>query len=171
MDITADQDRYAIPYYLTFRDEFQSTFSSLWANDEDKIRPVAYKTVNAANGVEDKAAISWRTYVRGTDFFAGFNYPREKRNCNTTAGEQPYKDDCWVPDQRPARSSTSHLPARENAAEQIASQRCEEHNHTHLPTDLRCAPAEVPSEHHCAAGIAKAVGICRPIAECGPQRL
>ncbi|MDP1826872.1 MAG: hypothetical protein Q8L48_26605 [Archangium sp.] len=102
VDITADQDRYAIPYYLTFRDEFQSTFSSLWANDEEKIRPVAYKTVNAANGVTDVAAIEWRTYVRGTDFFAGFNYPRERRNCNTTAGEQPYRDDCWVPDQRAA---------------------------------------------------------------------
>ena len=47
VDITADQDRYNIPYYLVFRDEFQSTFSSLWANDEDKIRPTAYKTVDA----------------------------------------------------------------------------------------------------------------------------
>ncbi len=100
VDITADQDRYAIPYYLTFRDEFQSTFSSLWANDEEKIRPIAYKTVNAANVVEDNAQIDWRTYVRGTDFFTGFNYPRERANC--TGGQQPYKDDCWVPDQRPA---------------------------------------------------------------------
>ena len=101
-DVDADWDRFNIPYYLVFRDEFQSTFSSLWANDEEKIRPIAYKTVNAANGVETTAAIDWRTYVRGTDFFAGFNYPRERRNCVTTAGEQPYKDDCWVPDQRPA---------------------------------------------------------------------
>lgn len=100
VDIIADQDRYAIPYYLTFRDEFQNTFSSLWANDEEKIRPTAFKTVNAANVVEDKAAIEWRTYVRGTDFFTGFNYPRERANCTT--GQQPYRDDCWVPDQRPA---------------------------------------------------------------------
>ena len=118
VDITADRDRYNIPYYLVFRDEFQRTFSSLWANDEDKIRPVAYKTVvpsypncptvadptkpACVDGVEDRAAIDWRTYVRGTDFFAGFNYPREKRNCNTTAGEHPYRDDCWMPNQRPA---------------------------------------------------------------------
>lgn len=100
VDITADQDRYAIPYYLTFRDEFQSTFSSLWANDEEKIRPVAYKTVNAANAVQDEAAIEWRTYVRGTDFFTGFNYPREKKNC--LSGQQAYRDDCWIPNQRPA---------------------------------------------------------------------
>lgn len=101
-DITADQDRYNIPYYTIFRDEFQDTFSSLWANDEEKIRPTAYKTVNAADQVEDNAAIEWRTYVRGTDFFAGFNYPREKANCNTGAGQRPYRDDCWIAQQNPA---------------------------------------------------------------------
>ncbi|MDP3152839.1 MAG: hypothetical protein Q8N23_09220 [Archangium sp.] len=100
VDITADQDRYAIPYYLTFRDEFQSTFSSLWANDEEKIRPVAYKAVNEVNAVQDRAAIEWRTYVRGTDFFTNFNYPRERANC--AAGQQPYRDECWVPNQRAA---------------------------------------------------------------------
>lgn len=100
VDITADQDRYAIPYYLVFRDEFQNTFSSLWANDEEKIRPVAYKTVNEANQVQDEAAIEWRTYVRGTDFFAGFNYPREKQNCTGT--QQAYRDNCWKPEQNPA---------------------------------------------------------------------
>lgn len=102
VDVTADQDRYAIPYYLVFRDEFQNTFSSLWAQDEEKIRPVAYKMVNAANQVTEEANIEWRTYVRGTDFFAGFNYPRERRNCNSAGGELPYKDDCWIPNQNPA---------------------------------------------------------------------
>jgi|APLak6261679142_1056127.scaffolds.fasta_scaffold00076_42 hypothetical protein len=102
VDVTADNDRYAIPYYLVFRDEFTKTFSSLWANDEEKIRPTAYKTVNAANQVEDNANIEWRTYVRGSSFFSGFNYPRERTNCNTGAGEKPYENDCWVPTQRPA---------------------------------------------------------------------
>ncbi len=100
VDVVADSDRYAIPYYLTFRDEFQSTFSSLWANDEEKIRPVAYKTVNEVNAIQDKAAIEWRTYVRGTDFFAGFNYPRERANC--VGNQQPFRDECWVPNQRAA---------------------------------------------------------------------
>ncbi len=102
VDVTADQDRYNIPYYLVFRNEFQSTFSSLWANDEEKIRPIAYKTVNAADQVQDTAAIDWRTYVRGTSFFTGFTYPRERTNCNTAANERPFKDECWVPAQRPA---------------------------------------------------------------------
>jgi hypothetical protein len=115
VDITADQDRYAIPYYLTFREEFQNTFSSLWSNDEEKIRPMAFKSALPSyprGGVNDdgigdpsapnqeKAQIEWRTYVRGTDFFTGFNYPRERQNC--TAGQHPYRDDCWVPLQNPA---------------------------------------------------------------------
>ena len=106
VDITADRDRYAIPYYLTFRNEFQSTFSSLWANDEEKIRPVAYRTVASRfagdidGAVSDTAAIDWRTYVRGTDFFTGFTYPRERRNC--VAGQHALRDDCWIPEQNPA---------------------------------------------------------------------
>ena len=100
VDVTADSDRYAIPYYLVFRDEFQSTFSSLWANDEEKIRPTGYKSVNSGDEVQDAANIEWRTYVRGTDFFAGFNYPRERRNCSV--GQTPFKDDCWKTAQNPA---------------------------------------------------------------------
>ncbi len=117
VDITADQDRYNIPYYLVFRDEFQNTFSSLWANDEEKIRPLAYKLAlpsfpiggrannglgNPENGreMEEAANIDWRTYVRGTDFFAGFNYPRERQNC--TMGQHPYRDDCFVAEQNAA---------------------------------------------------------------------
>lgn len=115
VDIVADQDRYAIPYYLTFREEFQNTFSSLWANDEVKIRPVAFKSVlpsfplggvngdgigDPLNPNQEKAQIEWRTYVRGTEFFTGFNYPRERQNCTT--GQHPYRDDCWVPAQNPA---------------------------------------------------------------------
>jgi hypothetical protein len=109
VDLNADWDRYNIPYYLIFRDEFTRTFSSLWANDEEKIRPMAYKTVlpsypnggEANDGISEKAAIEWRTYVRGTDFFTGFNYPKEMKNCNTPA-ENPLRDNCWVPRQNPA---------------------------------------------------------------------
>ena len=58
-----------------------STFSSLWANDEEKIRPIAYKTVNAANVVQrpTRRRIEWRTYVRGTDFFTGLQLPAGAR--------------------------------------------------------------------------------------------
>jgi hypothetical protein len=76
IDDTADQNRYNIPYYLVFRDEFQDTFTALWAQDEAKIRPTLYKTIDTANRVQDNAAIAWRTYVRGQDLFAGFDYPK-----------------------------------------------------------------------------------------------
>lgn len=117
VDIQADLDRYNIPYYLVFRDEFQATFSALWSNDEEKIRPRAYKLAlpsfptggknNAGLGnpesgkeMEEAANIDWRTYVRGTDFFQGFNYPRERQNC--TGNQHPYRDDCFVPAQNVA---------------------------------------------------------------------
>ncbi|MFZ5441492.1 MAG: hypothetical protein ACOZQL_15910 [Myxococcota bacterium] len=116
VDQQADWDRYNIPYYLVFRDEFQATFSSLWAQDEEKIRPTAFKTALASypnggpnnDGIEDNAAIEWRTYVRGTDFFTNFTYPRERRNC--TMGEHPFTNDCWVPKQNaaPANIQTTY---------------------------------------------------------------
>lgn len=112
VDIIADQDRYNIPYYLVFRDEFQATFSALWSNDEDKIRPRIYKLAlpsyplggakndgignpETGRSLEEAANIDWRTYVRGTDFFANFNYPRERKNC--VGSEHPYFNDCFVP--------------------------------------------------------------------------
>lgn len=117
VDIIADQDRYNIPYYLVFRDEFQATFSALWANDEEKIRPEVYKLAlptypmggknndgigNPAIGreLEEAVNINWRTYVRGTDFFQGFNYPRERTTC--TGQQHPYRDDCFVSGSRAA---------------------------------------------------------------------
>jgi len=77
VDVTADFNRYNISYYTVFRSEFHNTFSALWSNDEEKIRPTLYKTVNNAGMVEDNAAIAWRVYVRGTDLYQGFNYPKE----------------------------------------------------------------------------------------------
>ncbi len=100
VDVDADTNRYNIPYYLVFREEFQSTFSSLWANDEEKIRPIVYKEVDGDNKAIDKAVIDWRTYVRGTDFFTGFTYPRERRNC--LGNEKPNENGCWSADQKPA---------------------------------------------------------------------
>jgi hypothetical protein len=85
VDVTADFNRYNISYYTVFRSEFHDTFSALWSNDEEKIRPTLYKTVNNAGIVEDKAALQWRTYVRGTDFFEGFDYPKAPlRQCQGT---------------------------------------------------------------------------------------
>jgi Met-zincin len=76
VDQTADSTRYNIPYYLVFRNEFQNTFSALWSQDEDKIRPILYKTIDNANQVQDNANLFWRVYVRGDDLFSGFNYPK-----------------------------------------------------------------------------------------------
>lgn len=77
LDVTADFNRYNISYYTVFRPEFHDTFSALWSNDEEKIRPTLYKTLNNAGMVEDNSALFWRVYVKGTDFYQGFNYPRD----------------------------------------------------------------------------------------------
>ncbi len=77
VDVTADFNRFNISYYTVFRPEFHDTFSALWSQDEEKIRPILYKTLNNAGMVEDNAALASRVYVRGTDFYQGFNYPRE----------------------------------------------------------------------------------------------
>jgi hypothetical protein len=76
VDITADQNRYNIPYYLVFRSEFQNTFSALWSQDEAKIRPTLYKAIDNANQVQDTAEIFWNVYIRGQDLIPGFAYPK-----------------------------------------------------------------------------------------------
>ncbi len=82
VDITADQNRYNIPYYLVFRDELTRTFGALWANDEEKVRPVLYRTYDEANRLSDTPTLFNRVPVNGSDLFAGFNYPtRELQKC------------------------------------------------------------------------------------------
>lgn len=100
VDTTADFNRYNVPYYLVFRNELQNVFSSLWSQDEEKLRPTAYLTANSAGQVEDNAAIEWRTFVRGADLFQGFNYPFERSNC--TQGQMPLQNQCWIPAQKAA---------------------------------------------------------------------
>lgn len=99
VDLTADQNRYNVPYYLTFPTEFQNVFSALWSNDEEKIRPTLYKTLDNANQVEDKAALAWRVYVKGSDLFQGFNYPKDIPG-TCTGGQTP--PSCFIPDQQAA---------------------------------------------------------------------
>jgi hypothetical protein len=77
VDSTADQNRYSISYHTVFPKEFENTFSALWSNDEDKIRPTMYKTVNELNQVQEKSAIASRVYVKGSELFQGFNYPKD----------------------------------------------------------------------------------------------
>ncbi len=99
VDQTADFQRYTIPYYLVFRDELQDTFSALWTEDENKLRPTLFKQpletypVGGDDGIGEVAGIEWPTFVRGTDFFQGFNYPRVKGTC--AAGQNPFRDDCF----------------------------------------------------------------------------
>jgi len=108
VDVIADQNRYSIPYYLVFRDEMQSTFSAMWANDDAKIRPRIYRKALPTypqggpngNGVSDEVGVDYKTFVRGTDFFTGFNYPKELAAC--TSGQNPYRDNCLKTDQKAA---------------------------------------------------------------------
>lgn len=99
VDVTADINRYNISYYTVFRPEFHDTFSALWSNDEEKIRPTLYKTLNNAGMVEDKAALFWRVYVKGTDFYQGFDYPRSLPG-QCQANETPPK--CFKAEQNAA---------------------------------------------------------------------
>jgi hypothetical protein len=75
VDLTADRDRYNLPYYLVFRRELQDTFNALWSLDEDKVRPTLYKTLGSAQLPEDDAALFQRVFVKGNDLFTGFDYP------------------------------------------------------------------------------------------------
>lgn len=99
VDVTADQDRYNISYYTVFRPEFHDTFSALWSQDEQKIRPTLYRTMNNAGQVEDNAALAWPVYVKGSDLFQNFDYPAPTPG-PCAANQQPPA--CFKPSQNAA---------------------------------------------------------------------
>ncbi len=113
VDVIADLQRYTIPYSLVFRDEFFQTFSALWADHEEWLRPTMYKQPletwpNGPNGgISNNPAIDWRTHVRGQDFYANLEYPRERTACNTGAGDNPLYDYCFLPEMNPAPVTVS----------------------------------------------------------------
>lgn len=78
VDVTADQIRYNIPYYLIFRDELTKTFGALWANDEAKVRPILYRTYDEAKNRSARPNLFNRVHVNGEDLFEGFHYPTKE---------------------------------------------------------------------------------------------
>ncbi len=72
----ADQNRYAIPYYLVFKQEFGDTFGALWSNNEDIVRPTMFLTKDDANGVTQVPQLAFRTVIEGKNYIQQFNYPK-----------------------------------------------------------------------------------------------
>ncbi len=100
VDITADSNRYNVPYYLVFREEFSRTFGALWANNETLVRPTVYKTIDpVSKDVTDTAAVQFPVHVKGQDLFQGFVYPApELKTC--TGGQTP--PSCFTAEQNAA---------------------------------------------------------------------
>ncbi len=76
VDMTADDNRYNIPYYLVFREEMTRHFGALWSNNEDVLRPIMYKTYDSVGRVTDRPALLYPRFVSGADLFQGFDYPK-----------------------------------------------------------------------------------------------
>ncbi len=76
-DMVADRDRFAIPYYLVFRQELGDTFGALWSNNEQVLRPTAYLTLDEVGSPTGQLAIQYPVHVHGADLFTNFVYPQE----------------------------------------------------------------------------------------------
>jgi hypothetical protein len=79
-DFTADQNRYYIPFNLVFRDEMYRVFGALWAVDEAEVRPKLHleQVVDPQSGeMTWVPELSFPVQVKGSDYIAGFDYPKE----------------------------------------------------------------------------------------------
>jgi hypothetical protein len=99
LDTDSDQNRYNIPYYLLFKDEMTDTFGALWGDDELKIRPTAFKRINARGEISDTLGLAGRVYVKGSDIFQNFDYPPAVPSRCTGNATPPA---CFDRDQLPA---------------------------------------------------------------------
>jgi hypothetical protein len=99
LDTDSDQNRYNIPYYLLFKDEMTDTFGALWGDDELKIRPTAFKRINARGEISDTLGLAGRVYVKGSDIFQNFDYPPPVPSRCTGNATPPA---CFDRDQLPA---------------------------------------------------------------------
>jgi hypothetical protein len=128
-DENADSRRFNIPYYLVFKKELTDTFSALWGNQEELVRPIMYLKKNgltaagqpkvgtppvngkcesgctiAENSVTPLCtcpSLEWKRFVNGADLISGFNYPRETGKL-CTAGQTT---NCLTADQKPAQAN------------------------------------------------------------------
>jgi len=76
-DTISDINRYAIPYYLVFKDEMTSTFASTWSYADQQVDGTMYLT-NVSNdtaGVTGTANFVPQPKVQGQNYIQGFNYP------------------------------------------------------------------------------------------------
>ena len=101
VDSVADQNRYEIPYYLVFKNEFGGAFASYWSQNESLVRPTMYLA-------KDDAGVSYPTLahklpISGSDYVEGFTYPKRlDKPCSGGATK-----DCVTPEQNPAAVNIS----------------------------------------------------------------
>jgi len=129
-DESADSRRYNIPYYLVFKKELTDTFSALWGNQEELVRPIMYLKKNGINQVYANPdpvsgacdpgctisepngpppagnkcvcpGLEWKRFVKGSDLISGFDYPRETGKL-CSAGQTT---NCLTADQKPAQGN------------------------------------------------------------------
>ncbi len=74
-DVTADRNRYAVPYYLVFKDEFGSSFANTWS-EGDSMLPTLYFQTDAGGNVTSSATLVAPSLIRGSNFVQNFDYPR-----------------------------------------------------------------------------------------------
>lgn len=85
-DVIADRNRYNIPYYLIFKNEMSTVFSSLWGNMRENVRPQMYLTKANDGKVTQNTALNFKTFVSGQNYIEGFDYPR-RLDLPCTAGK------------------------------------------------------------------------------------
>ncbi|MBK7863779.1 MAG: hypothetical protein IPJ65_35275 [Archangiaceae bacterium] len=96
VDYQSDSNRFAIPYYLVFRQELTKTFGALWSANEDLVRPFAFlKLDDAGNVIPESVGMVQRRFVAGENYVNGFNYPYDAKDrvvqCNTTVTKDCFK--------------------------------------------------------------------------------
>jgi len=102
-DVTADQQRFNIPYYLTFKAELEKAFSAMWAKQEEYVRPTMYLTRDDADQVTHKPTLAWKRFVLGQDIVQGFNYPPDlAKACADPMKPQP---GCLIPTQNAGQAN------------------------------------------------------------------
>ncbi|MGQ0505803.1 MAG: hypothetical protein ACT4TC_10845, partial [Myxococcaceae bacterium] len=72
----ADENRYAIPYYLIFKQELGDMFGAIWSSDEPKFRPTMFFSKDSTGNITDSPALQFQTKVAGTSYISGFDYPK-----------------------------------------------------------------------------------------------
>ncbi len=92
-DVQADVNRYYIPYYLVFKNEFGRTFGALWSVDEGPVRPTMYFTKDVNGNLTQRPALVFRHFIDARDYVA---WPK-----NVIAYEWPYRNDQLCSAQRP----------------------------------------------------------------------